>query len=604
MKKIIFCIVLIFDITQFYAQQNYSIEKLDSLLKHNRMEKAKIIINAINKDTLSLSKQNKARYYYLLGSYYEKNDKEDIAFKYLKKSGELYKQIDSLTKFMDVNYNLFLLLISRENLKQDAKKYLDKIHQFAIQKKDTTLLTKAFFGYAVANSNTKNNQNALKYYDKLIALNKGNTKVLAKVYNNKGAIYNSNSKTLDSARYYFKKAIAEYNKLGKNREQFATTFNLGLSYLKGKDYSKTIKWLKKADLIPLKKYKKNYKRLLYQKLAETYEKNKDYKNALSYLKKHIQYKDSVDIANQNIAISDMETKYKAIQKEKENLQLKAEKKQQKYILIGSLGLFFATFIFGVLLYRNLKQKKDVLEKQKKIAEKQKEIEHQKVVNLVKEQEILAMDAMLEGQEQERLRLAEDLHDNLGSTIATLKMHFDTYKNITNKINPDQDKALKNTEKLLDETYQKVRYMAHTNQVSVMETHGLITSLKLLVQKLSEAKQLQVELNYFGFEKRLNSKLELNIFRIIQEILTNIIKHANATEITIDINLFEDILTVIIEDNGIGFDAENTLKDQNKGMGLKNLIKRVKRENGKISLDSQIGIGTAIVIEIPIIITDI
>ncbi len=584
-----------------YGQYNSKLRTIDSLIKQNKLNDVKKRLDEFSKDTIHLSNNSKAFYYHLLGKYFEKNDKEDAAFEYFKRASSLYEKEKNFTKLMEEYYNTFLLLNSRKNLKQDAKTYLDKIYQHAIKVKDTNLVSKAYFGYALINFNKKGYKKALNYYNKIITINKMNKKHLnlAKTYNNKGAIFNTYSNNIDSARYYFKKSILEYKKIGKNKERFATTFNLGLTFLKEKNYPKTIEWLRQADSIPLTKYRKNYKRLLYKKLAETYEKQNDYKNGFYYLKKYNQYKDSVNITKQNIAISDIETKYKALQKEKENLQLKADKQQQQVYLTIILGSFVSSLILGFLFYFNLKHKKEVIEKEKDIAEKEKEIQQQKVISLVKEQEILAMDAMLEGQEKERLRLAEDLHDNLGSTIATLKMHFDTYKNLTSKKETDQIKALNNTSNLLDETYQKVRYMAHTNQVSVMEQHGLITSLKLLTNKLSEAKQLNVEFNHYGFDKKIKSSLELNIFRIIQELITNIIKHAKATKITIDINMFEDILTIIIEDNGIGFKVDKVLNNKNKGMGLQNLKSRVEREKGTFSIESKEGKGTAIIIEIPL-----
>lgn len=585
-----------------FSQYKSKLQSIDSLIKKDKLDEVKKKLDNLNKDTLYFSNNSKALYYHLLGRYFEKNDKEDVAFEYFKKASSLYRQEKNFTKLMEEYYNTFLLLNSRKNLKQDAKTYLDKIYQYAIKVKDTNLITKAYFGYALINFNKKGYKKALNYYNKIITINKMN-KIhlnLAKAYNNKGAILNNYINDIDSARYYYKKSIIEYKKIGKNKERFATTFNLGLTFLKEKKYPKTIEWLEQADAIPLTKYRKNYKRLLYKKLAETYEKQNDYKNGFYYLKKYNQYKDSVNITKQNIAISDIETKYKALQKEKENLQLKADKQQQQVYLTIILGTFVSSLILGFLFYFNLKHKKEVIEKEKDITEKEKEIQQQKIISLVKEQEILAMDAMLEGQDKERLRLAEDLHDNLGSTIATLKMHFDTYKNLTSKKDSDQIIALNNTSNLLDETYQKVRYMAHTNQVSVMEQHGLITSLKLLTNKLSEAKQLNVEFNHYGFDKKIKSSLELNIFRIIQELITNIIKHAKATKIAIDINMFEDILTIIIEDNGVGFKVNKVLNKNNKGMGLQNLKSRVERENGTFSIESKEGKGTAIIIEIPLI----
>lgn len=598
MKKYILtaflCFLFLFCQVLFSQEKTEHLNKLESLLSKNKLQEINLdLIKQLNKDTIHFKDSLKAKTYRLLAKYYEKNDKEEIAFQYLKRASQLYlndKNYDTLT---DVYFNIAKLLNRRTNLKKDATEYVDKIYNFAIENHDKKLLSKAYYGYALLFMNEKDYKKALRYYKKTLTLNKDQTENLAKSFNNIAVIYSSFLKEQDSARYYYKKSRDLYKKLKHNREAFATSLNLGITYKEEKNYPKTLEWLQKADSIPLSKYRKNYKRILYRHFADTYEKLHDYKNAFHYLKLRNAYKDSLNIEKQTLAIADMETKYKSVQKEKENIQLKAEKKQQQYFIWGTLGVTISIIIFSLMLYRNLKRKEEVLQKEK-------EIQLQKAATLVKEQEILAMNAMYKGQEKERLRLAAELHDNLGSSLATLKMQFDSFKNTAEKENSKQFSAIKRVSRLLDETYQKVRYMAHTNHVSVMEKQGLIHSLKLFTQKLSDAKDLTVEFNYFGFDKqKLNTSLELNAFRIIQEILTNIIKHANATKISIDINLFDDVLSILIEDNGVGFNTKETLKKKKTGMGLQNLMDRVLRENGNFSIDSQIGKGTTIVIEIPI-----
>ena len=596
-KILLFFLILIS--TKVFCQTSNAqlIEDLKYLIVQNKLSEIK---NKISRDTLNMESDLKADFYYQISKYYEKKDDEELAFKYLKRASDLFKENKKIQKLMNSYLGIAKLINRRTNLKKDAKKYIDEIYNYAIKNHDEKFLSKAYYGYALLYANEKHYKKALNYYKKTLPLNKNNQTNLAKSYNNIAVIYSSFINNQDSARYYYKKSRDLYKKLKSNREAFATTLNLGITYKEEKNYKKTLEWLQKADSIPLNKYRKNYKRILYRHFADTYEKLNDYKNAFHYLKLRNAYKDSVNIEKQNLAIADMETKYKAVQKEKENIQLKAEKKQQEYLILGILGVFISATVLGTLLYRNLKQKKAVLQKEKEIVEKEREIEHQRVASLIQEQEIRAMDAMLEGQEQERLRLAEDLHDNLGSSLATLKMQFDSFANIAQKESDEESSAIKKASELLDETYRKVRYMAHTNHVSVMEEQGLITSLKLFTQKLSDAKHLTVDFTHYGFDKqKLNTALELNIFRIIQEILTNIIKHAKATEISIDINLFEDVLSILIEDNGIGFNPEETLKKNKSGMGLQNLINRVQRENGIFSIDSQIGKGTTIIIEIPI-----
>ncbi len=599
MKKINIAFFFFFVAIAFnsiYSQNTINFELLNKLNNKNKLDSITTIINKINKDTTSLKSTEKSKYYLFLGSFYDKKDDEEQAFTYLKKAADIFIQTKNEKKLMLTYYQIYRLLTGKKELKADREKYLKKVEHYALKEKDSSLLLNVYDGYALDYLKNNKFDSATIYYQKVLLLAKTtqNNSILAATYNNLGIVY-GNKKKIDSARYYYKKAIETFKKINKKTNQFAITYNIASTFIDEQKYTQAINWFNKADSIQLKKYKNSYKKLLYKKMAETFSLKKDYKNAFTYLQKHQQYKDSVNAEKQKIAILDMETKYKAIEKEKENIQLKADKKQQRLFLYGLIGLFIFIATIGYSLYANLKRKKEVIEKEKKIIAKEKELEHQKVISLVKDQEVLTMNAMIEGQENERLRLAEELHDNLGSSLATLKMHFDAFRNGLANNKDTAVNLLNSTEEVLNETYQKVREMAHTNHVSVMAAHGLIPSIYDLTERIKTAKNIAIEITHYGFENPIDSSLELNVFRIIQELITNIIKHAKAEKIAININLFEDSLSLIIEDDGIGFDLN---KIQSKGIGLKNLFERVKRDGGTLTIDSNIGQGTIIIIEIP------
>jgi signal transduction histidine kinase len=164
-----------------------------------------------------------------------------------------------------------------------------------------------------------------------------------------------------------------------------------------------------------------------------------------------------------------------------------------------------------------------------------------------------------------------------------------------KIN--QETLFDKTEGLIDEAYLKVRSIAHAKNAGVIANQGLLVAIQMMAEKISSADKIKIEVIDFGLDKRLENSLEITVFRIIQELLTNIMKHAEAKNATINISLYDDTLNIIIEDNGKGFDIKKVnLKD---GMGISSIKTRINHLNGAFNVDATIGKGSSIIIDIPI-----
>lgn len=296
----------------------------------------------------------------------------------------------------------------------------------------------------------------------------------------------------------------------------------------------------------------------------------------------------LNFENQNNLISSLEVKNKTVEKEK---QILISEQKRKQILRG----FILLIVFGgTTTYLTLKNSK----KKRLLAEQQKELEKQKNINLIKEQEITTINAMLEGQEKERTRIAEDLHDNIGSVLATLKLHFENLKLNREKKHFNQEELYSKTEDLIDETYKKVRSLAHSKNAGVIANQGLLVAIKIMAEKITSANKTKIEVLDFGLDKRIDNNLELSVFRIVQELVTNIIKHAKAEQATINLSLFESTLNIIIEDNGKGFNYKKI--QSKKGMGLSSIQTRIEHLKGDFTVDSTLNKGTSIIMNIPII----
>nr|WP_299385857.1 sensor histidine kinase [Allomuricauda sp.] len=295
--------------------------------------------------------------------------------------------------------------------------------------------------------------------------------------------------------------------------------------------------------------------------------------------------DSLRRFRYNNLLNELETKYQTSEKEKQFLEQKQKTQINRNLLMVAGIVFFLGTGLAILFQKNTTKKR-------RIAEQEVELRQQRVENLLKEQELMSIDAMISGQEKERQKVANELHDDLGSLMATIKLHFDNAQ-VSKK-----DPALQNAQNLLEEAYQKIRGMAHSKNSGVMSDQGLLPAVKNMATVISESNTLKVSVEEFGLGDRLENSLELTIFRIIQELVANIIKHAEATKASIQFTQHEDTLNIIVEDNGKGFDISKVEKTNN-GMGLTNIEKRVEHLEGGFTVDSVLGKGTSILIDIPV-----
>lgn len=290
------------------------------------------------------------------------------------------------------------------------------------------------------------------------------------------------------------------------------------------------------------------------------------------------------------SVSELETKYQTAEKEKQILLEQQKKRENRNLFFGSLIFILLGSIIAFFMIKSSRRKR-------LIAEQEKALETQKNLTLLKEQEITTINAMVEGQEKERKRVAEDLHDNLGSALATLKLHFDNLRINKKKQKVDQDALFDKTENLIDEAYLKVRSIAHAKNAGVIANKGLLVAVQMMAEKISSANKITIEVVHFGLDTPLENSLEIAVFRMIQELTTNILKHAHGSQATINISRHHNTLNIIVEDNGIGFDINKI--DLQNGMGLHSIKTRVAHIKGELIIDSTPSKGTTIIVNVPI-----
>jgi two-component system, NarL family, sensor kinase len=348
------------------------------------------------------------------------------------------------------------------------------------------------------------------------------------------------------------------------------------------------------EAIELAQKNKNYRTLTeaYDHLKKLYAKNKQFQQAYEFGQLQLQYQDSVSNISSKKYVQVLEAKYQNGKKEKEIADLTLAKtanelvlvKRNRFILIGGLTAISVLLVLG-LLYRNSKQKN-------LIAQKENNYQQEQIKFLERQQQVVSLQSMVNGQETERTRIAKDLHDGLGGLFSTVKMHFSTLEHEQKELqtNPLFSKSYE----LINTASEEVRRIAHNMMPEVLLKMGVVQAAQELCNSISSGKLLQVSLQSYGMEKRLNASTEIMLFRIIQELLNNIIKHAQATEAIVQFNREGNRLSVTVEDNGRGFNMKES--GEKITAGLSSVQSRVQYLNGQISIDSQNEVGTTVLMD--------
>jgi len=233
-------------------------------------------------------------------------------------------------------------------------------------------------------------------------------------------------------------------------------------------------------------------------------------------------------------------------------------------------------------------------KLRKALEKEK-----KLLKKINQQQKDQLAAIIDTEEKERKRIAADLHDGLGQLLSSVKINLGV---ASDKI---RDKNLSETATLvakskaaIDSITSELRNISYNLLPPSIEQFGLASAMEEEVNKLSVDPNLKIYFDHSLKDLKFDQRLEVVVFRVFQELLNNALKHANATEITLQLIQHTKELVFMIEDNGQGFDYEKGLLKKDSS-GLKNLQSRINLINGKIKIDSRIGAGTSVIIEIPI-----
>ena len=480
---------------------------------------------------------------------------------------------------------------------------------------------------AVINMDINNNDEALKYFQKVVEIRKKINDLynLSGTYVNIASIYVKKHENNEAIKHYLK-SLELCREIGDKEYLASNLNNLCAAYINIKDFENAQKAVDEAYLIrkelnnqsglisclknmadiniKLGKFNVAFEKLneafeitktinsrtdlpsLYSSFANYYEAIGDYKNALEYQKLQFLYNDSLLNENMIDKISELQIKYETDKKETENQKLvqdnklkeltlkNIEKSKQNQLLIFINLLIIIVLTAFFIYYRNKQKHKHELIKTQSLQEK------------------LRFKAVVDSEEKERTRIAKELHDGLGQLLSSAKLNISS---LEDNIVKDDEYLLKNSLKIIDEAVVEVRSISHNLMPTALMNYGLKEAIKELCRRVNDSKKIIIDFNSEKFDIKLIKETEIILYRIIQEIINNMLKHSKADKINIELTNSQNTLKLYINDNGVGFDKSEI--SRSKGIGWQNIYSRVSILNGEIIVNSQIGKGTEIEIHI-------
>lgn len=372
--------------------------------------------------------------------------------------------------------------------------------------------------------------------------------------------------------------------------------NIGFLNEEKKDYYMALRFLHRAEeSIPTAVDQR--RRDVYRHLISTYSAMDSLGPALEYAKRYIELGDTLLsrdrlVTAQRLAIQFGEKERSKEMADLEKMIAEVKKSQQEqrdffYVLLLFFGAIILAMFFMVRDYRHR------LYTNRVISSQNEKINRQTIRQLEDNLRIESMQSMLEGQESERRRIATDLHDSLGGLLAATKIRLE---NLSGKLpSLDKNPELGKIKGLLDDTIAETRQIARNLQPSALDQFGLVKAVQDLTGRVGSDGVPVIDFQHIGEFTQIDHTIALNCYRIVQELLQNSLKHAEATEILVQLTQADNELVLLVEDNGIGYDPETVTR----GMGTGNLNQRVQFIKGEISIQSAKGQGTSTMVTVPL-----
>lgn len=444
-------------------------------------------------------------------------------------------------------------------------------------------------------------------------------KELMAAYDNFGVLYEMRN-DLDSAEIFYSKALelktslndsigipyslnnlALINTLRKNfapakdlldkaytmrlnrKDQFGLIENTTLYgdfYKELKEYKTAIDYYLSSNIMSDKLNYPRQKHYNLEQLVLCYESLGQFSEALAAAKESAKIQDLLQREQNNKTVIELEQRFKVAEKDKSIAKLEKETAEKRlYILL--IGASLLIVLFGALLMLQVNKRRAA---------------NLKNAAILAEREA-GLKAVFEATESERKRIAKDLHDGIGQQLSGLRLGWEGLEQSIKPHLPEQSAKLQTLNTVLDEACSEVRSISHRMMPKALQEKGLLVALEELLRKSIGITSIKYQFEHYKVEnERFDERIEIGLYRVCQELLGNILKHSNATDIIIQLYKNKNQIILIVEDNGIGFDPA-IAKD---GIGLKNIESRLQTINGEVSWERGPERGTVASVKVKLV----
>ena len=524
-----------------------------------------------------------AQYYHRFSMIYSKKGEYDLSMNYSIKALKIFIDHSEYINITKVLNKIGSLLIAQDDYYNAARVF--SVESILLRKFNIKRSWASYYIYLYQiNKFQKNFNEAIKDLKQAYHIQKSlnDTLNFSLALGNIASLYTKHGE-LDTALTTYKTILNIQNKIGYNFGKASTLSDIGLIYNQQKKYQQAIAYLELSDSCLKNDNDNDIMLENYEALSRAYIQLKDYPKACYYLKQYNTQLDTFSVETARKQINGLMLKYQSQEKDYKIKNLSDAKqisdlvtKREELVttvLIIILVMLSALFF---LIYLTYKQR-----------------QKNKYQNLVNETQRNIANAILDAQDKERNVIGRDLHDSIGSMVATAKL------NLSGSMNENTEKIKQNissTIKDLDQVIKELREVARNLMTDVIAESGIQHAIQQHVDKVNQAQSgIKFRFISFGDFSKMNRNSQITLYKIFLELTNNCIKYSKATESTIEITELEDHIIFTMEDNGTGFELE---KNFTKGSGLKNINYRVTLLGGKCQFDSSIGNGTNISIEIP------
>lgn len=578
-------------------------------------------------DTIN-EKRNLAKGYFQYANLVRLKGETRNALTYLKKSERFFLDIKDSTSLSAV-YNSMGNCYENITNRDSAAKYYLKTIALCENSNNMKNMGSVLNNLASVYINLNDSVNAIKYINQSLEVNTRYNNILniANAYSLKGELYSKQEK-LQLALDNYNEAKAIYHQLDhsiginnlyinfgeiyQKQEKYPlalTNYDLALKYYSQTKYKiGTLAALKNkaAIFVDQKKFDqavllydtcldltlqlndRESRRKIYSSLATFYSGQGNHKKAFEYLQKQINLQDSINKTKVETEIANLTLKYDSEKKQSEILSLhnrnlaqenalrKRTNQRNAYLFSGLAIILMVLMVSGYFRNRALHEKI---------------VSEQRIKQLEDEKKLLSVRFLVEGQEEERKRIAKEMHDGIGVLLATAKMQFSSVSDV----NSESKLRIEKATKLLEQATSDVRKITHNMMPGLLTKFGFFEAVEDLIEQLDDAGTISAKVVVEGEPFRFHENKEIMLYRIIQEMVHNTIKHAKATNINLVLEILPEKLNLTFADNGQGFDVEEMLQKQS--IGLTSIQSRVSFLDGKLNIESSHGNGTIYRIEV-------